>query len=73
MTKKRYQKLLIAYGHYFIAKYKPDGYKDGGSMLKAFGTATLAKADTNKYKSYQSMWDEWRRFIEKDGLILPKK
>jgi hypothetical protein len=72
MTKKRYQKLLTAYGHYFIAKYKPHGYKDGGNMLKGFGTASLAKAD-NKYKSYQSMWNEWSKFIEKDGLILPKK
>jgi hypothetical protein len=41
-------------------------------MLKGFGTASLAKAD-NKYKSYQSMWNEWSKFIEKDGLILPKK
>lgn len=73
MTKKRYQKLLTAYGHYFIAKYKSNGYKDGGNMLKAFSTATLAKADTNKYKSYQSMWNEWRRFIEKDGLTLSEK
>ena len=70
MTKKRYQKLLTAYGHYFIGKYKPNGYKDGGRMLKMFSTASL---DATKYKSYQSMWDEWRKFIEKDGLILPKK
>lgn len=73
MTKKRYQKLLTAYGHYFIAKYKPNGYKDGGRMLKMFYTASLETVDKSKYQSYQSMWDEWKRFIEKDGLVLPER
>ena len=73
MTKKRYQKLLTAYGHYFIAKYKPNGYSDGGNMLKAFSTASLNTVDKSRYQSYQSMWDKWQQFIEADGLTLPKK